>query len=360
MVVHTSPLSKVHTNLSPLQVNHKAVSNNHPEDTALSIQVPDKPRSSLPKLKTPEKTEESSHHAQRLPKPELSAPLAPLNPSKEKLTPSVEDPLVLHSSAMAAVPPNTSHQVQKVPPLDQECVATVMSNLSPEKCEQESIIDKLCPVVDNSHKNEVGPALEPLQPQVPLYNPEEHNGSVTLFYELYNEKFDITTGTITEDAINDVYGLSDVMPNCRLRLSVMTPAEVREATIRHTDAEGSSDKDEALGLSSGSLCGVKYLPEHPAGTFCSLRNGHSYYVYVSQDSEELRKEQLERDKINMQKLADRASDDKIERDDGRGFDGCTCIYGAPCVDEYGCRDWSTRFDVAKANGWGGFPSSAAD
>jgi len=359
---HTSPLSKVHNNLAPLQVTHKGVSDDLPTDTALSIDIPCKPSKSLPKLQTPEKTaDDRAHHAQRLPKPEISAPLAPLTTSKEKLVPAIEDPLGLHSSAVASALPNKSLQAQKVPPLDQECVATVMSNLSPDKNEKENIIEKLCPVVDNAHKkSKVGPALEPLQPQVPIYNPEEHNGSVTLLYEMYHEKFDITRGTITEDAINDVYGLSDVMPNCRLRLSVMTPAEVREATIRHTNAEGSADDDEALGSSCGSPCGVKYLPEHPAGIFCSLQNEHSYYVYVSQDSEELRREQLERDKVNMQKLAERAADNKIERDDGRGFDGCTCIYGTPCVDEYGCRDWSKRFDIAKANGWGGFPSSSAD
>lgn len=42
-------------------------------------------------------------------------------------------------------------------------------------------------------------------------------------------------------------------------------------------------------------------------------------------------------------------------DDGRnGLESCSCIYGNPCVDEYGCKDWHSRYAVAKANGWKGF------
>jgi hypothetical protein len=35
-------------------------------------------------------------------------------------------------------------------------------------------------------------------------------------------------------------------------------------------------------------------------------------------------------------------------------ESCSCIYGNPCVDEYGCKDWYNRMDVAKKNGWKGF------
>lgn len=43
------------------------------------------------------------------------------------------------------------------------------------------------------------------------------------------------------------------------------------------------------------------------------------------------------------------------RDDGRnGLESCSCVYGNPCVDEYGCKDWHSRYAVAKANGWKGF------
>lgn len=43
------------------------------------------------------------------------------------------------------------------------------------------------------------------------------------------------------------------------------------------------------------------------------------------------------------------------KDDGRnGLESCSCVYGNPCVDEYGCKDWHSRFAVAKKNGWKGF------
>jgi len=35
-------------------------------------------------------------------------------------------------------------------------------------------------------------------------------------------------------------------------------------------------------------------------------------------------------------------------------ESCSCSEGAPCVDEYGCKDWKKRFEIATANGWKGF------
>ena len=34
-------------------------------------------------------------------------------------------------------------------------------------------------------------------------------------------------------------------------------------------------------------------------------------------------------------------------------EGCSCLYGNPCIDQYVCLNWSNRFDVAKKNGWKG-------
>ena len=52
---------------------------------------------------------------------------------------------------------------------------------------------------------------------------------------------------------------------------------------------------------------------------------------------------------------------KIHRDDGRGgLDSCSCIYGQPCLDEFGCRDWSNRFTIAEQNGWQGFSKQEED
>jgi hypothetical protein len=34
----------------------------------------------------------------------------------------------------------------------------------------------------------------------------------------------------------------------------------------------------------------------------------------------------------------------------RSKETCSCLYGNPCVDQYECRDWNNRFEVAKKNG----------
>ena len=56
----------------------------------------------------------------------------------------------------------------------------------------------------------------------------------------------------------------------------------------------------------------------------------------------------------MEQINSNSGGDNVERDDGRGFESCSCIYGNPCVDEYSCRDWDNRMAVAMKNGWKGF------
>ena len=42
----------------------------------------------------------------------------------------------------------------------------------------------------------------------------------------------------------------------------------------------------------------------------------------------------------------------------REKEGCSCIWGNPCADEYICEDWDNRFAIAAANGWAGMAASA--
>lgn len=37
----------------------------------------------------------------------------------------------------------------------------------------------------------------------------------------------------------------------------------------------------------------------------------------------------------------------------REKEGCSCLYGNPCMDQYVCNDWANRFEVAKKNGFKG-------
>mmetsp|Transcript_24997 Transcript_24997/g.36906 ORF Transcript_24997/g.36906 Transcript_24997/m.36906 type:complete len:356 (+) Transcript_24997:156-1223(+) len=156
------------------------------------------------------------------------------------------------------------------------------------------------------------------------------DGKVKIVYEMYREEFDISNGVLLEFCIDDTYCLSDVMPNCTLELSILSPQEIRDKIVA-----GASAAD--------------FYVQKEEGKFTGLEAGVSYYCYVKQDEQEILKEQ--RGRQNKYEYTEK--NDNLERDDGRGFDTCTCIYGTPCTDEYGCRDWRNRFTISTANGWKG-------
>ena len=165
---------------------------------------------------------------------------------------------------------------------------------------------------------------------------EMGNGHVRLRYEMYDEEFSIIQGTMTQSDIDEVYALSFVMPECRIHLSTLDPETKRKA-----DIAGMFDI---------------YVKEIPLGTYQGLEKGTVYYVYVEQEATRLeRDQQLARQRAEQRRQTlDAEECQKIERDDGRVLDSCTCIYGNPCLDEYGCRDWSHRFEISGKNGWKGF------
>ena len=35
-------------------------------------------------------------------------------------------------------------------------------------------------------------------------------------------------------------------------------------------------------------------------------------------------------------------------------EGCSCLFGNPCMEAYTCKNWQNRFEVAKTNGWKGY------
>jgi len=160
-----------------------------------------------------------------------------------------------------------------------------------------------------------------------------NNGLVKLIYETYDELFPITDGSTTHENIDEVYALSFVMPNCRIHLSKYDPKQKRQLEI------------ELKPLNE------IYIEENPTGVYHGLIADEVYYVYIEQDSI-----QLELEKENNAKVIEILKNDEeiIKKDDGRVIESCSCIYGNPCVDEYGCKDWNNRYAIAKANGWKGF------
>jgi hypothetical protein len=170
---------------------------------------------------------------------------------------------------------------------------------------------------------------------LPEPEPIPQNGKVTLIYEQYNEQFDIVNGSTTHENIDEVYCLSFVMPGCLIHLSKHAPGVKRQLEIE--------EKFDDL-----------FFKEDPRGTYHGLEVDHTYYVFVEQEAEQLARDQA----ITKQRLQTHESGGnagkKLEKDDGRVLESCSCIYGNPCVDEYGCKDWTNRFAVASKNGWKGF------
>eukprot|EP01040_Poterioochromonas_malhamensis_P017893 gene17893-20715_t len=186
---------------------------------------------------------------------------------------------------------------------------------------------------DSSDKQEGVSTVEPVvTPEVEVVNPVKRDGEVKLIYEQYSEMFPIVNGSTTQENVDEVYCLSFVMPNCLVHLSIHDPATKRRLEIE--------EKFEEL-----------FLPEIPRGTYQNLVADQTYYVYVEQESAQLERDQA-MTRLRLQN--DPTALAALKKDDGRVLESCSCIYGNPCVDEYGCRDWANRFAIATKNGWKGF------
>lgn len=162
----------------------------------------------------------------------------------------------------------------------------------------------------------------PVQPNVPppsieisekVIDYSMENGEVTILYEMYDEKFPITAGTISNDTINELYGLDDIMPHCSLHLSKYSPTQIREMII------ASSSTISTLPL--GSLGFPEWYCPYDSmfKLHRELQVNEKYYCYVQEEKQE-----------NVKREQPNHVERIIEQDDGRGFDCCTCIYGTPC------------------------------
>lgn len=152
---------------------------------------------------------------------------------------------------------------------------------------------------------------------------EKANGDVFLRYSHYNMQFPIKDGMMTAAEIDEVYCLSDVMPKCKIHLSTK------------------SNEEKYSLESQDEVC--PYIFEEPVGTFKGLEAGETYYVYVTEDEEEF---------LKSQEHAKRAF--AGVKSEALRSEGCSCLEGNPCVDEYVCTDWHNRFALAKKHGWLGY------
>lgn len=156
------------------------------------------------------------------------------------------------------------------------------------------------------------------------------DGQVVINYQMYNEQFPISGNTLTAARIDEDYGLTDVMPGCRIRLSTID-------SKARTLYENSSDGRPA-----------PWVREDPEGTFKDLLARETYYCIVFEDAAQYAKD--------MEALQKRLETSGVSVEDSkRGrVEGCSCLFGNPCVDQYICKNWDNRYSIAKQNGWKGF------
>ena len=205
--------------------------------------------------------------------------------------------------------------------------------------EQEDIASKRDIVAISTHIADIPLNMEPLRSVTVSAEVSEKiqygDGNVKLIYEQYDEMFPILNGSISQKIIDDLYCLSFMMPDCKVRLSIHNPLEIR-------DLEVSGNKN-------------LYVPERPEGTYQTLTAGSTYYIYVEQKEEQLRVDQEK-----MRKVAAGMQGATIRLDFGSRLneetreESCSCLYGNPCVNEYGCNDWDNRSAISIKNGWKGF------
>ena len=166
-------------------------------------------------------------------------------------------------------------------------------------------------------------------------------GEVTLHYNMYSEKFNISAGSLLASLIDEEYCLSDVMPGCLVRLS-RVKTDTKGSTLQHP---------ELLDLASINN-ESPYVSEAPAGTFLELEKDKEYWVFVVEDPIQEAKDRAAMDLVVA--AAASGAEPRSEYAEAGLPESCSCIEGNPCVDEYGCKNWHERYRVAKENGWKGF------
>lgn len=154
-------------------------------------------------------------------------------------------------------------------------------------------------------------------------------GTITLNYFMDDISIPITKNSCTAEAINEEFGLYDVMPGCRILLSTI-------------DSKARTSYENAhIGQTA------PFVREDPVGTFQELLCDEKYFIIVKEDAKQYEKDMADQREKNK-------AAGKVDEGSGARAEGCSCLYGNPCVDQYICKNWDNRMEVAKQNGWKGF------
>ncbi|EAR82128.1 hypothetical protein TTHERM_01298510 (macronuclear) [Tetrahymena thermophila SB210] len=178
------------------------------------------------------------------------------------------------------------------------------------------IEEKKIEVKQDEIKQEVQQPVEQKKEEQKVEKQEVVHGEVTITYNHYKNKFPIINGQITSQVIDDEYCMSAVfLGNFKMHLSDKNKIKVEEK------------------INSDNVT-----------TFSGLITGETYGLQIEED------DAAEAQRESKAFVAEK-KEDKLR---GERKEGCSCLYGNPCVDSGVCNDWKNRFEVAKKNGWKGF------
>lgn len=156
------------------------------------------------------------------------------------------------------------------------------------------------------------------------------DGNVTVRYNHYKPSLAVTGGRLPATVIDEELYLSGVFKKCELRLQT----EKDGGTVVPYDGSGAISDT----------------------TFTGLTPGSTYWVAIIEDPEEAAAAEARAAAAYAAREAARAAQPAPLPGGGivrEKMEGCSCIEGNPCMDPYGCKDWTNRYTVAKANGWRG-------
>ena len=171
---------------------------------------------------------------------------------------------------------------------------------------------------------------------------------IRVVYSSYKTEFETRNGCVRWKDIDDEYAISFVFKGEFVKRLRAFPAGVN--TNNATDvplmreAAGALGKDDA-GERDASLDELYWLDLKP--------DFDGKYTLEVEEDEAAGLGVETRDGPLV--LADNPNGvDLPVGDAGARKEGCSCIYGNPCMDQYVCQNWAARFDIAKKNGWKGF------
>ena len=174
----------------------------------------------------------------------------------------------------------------------------------------------------------------------------KESGDAVLHFKSRREVFNIKGGRLDASDVDARFGLADDSSNSfksgayNVHLSKLNPRTLA-ARVR-------------AGRSKGTNKYSFYVGESPIGTFSGLEAGAEYHVYIDADTAEETALRESADGAAGASLGARAPGSDDGQRGGRLREGCSCLWGNPCVDQYVCQDWENRYEIAKANGWNGY------